>query len=197
MELTQETHKALLAHLDADENRAKVKLEFIYCNLVVFFKHQKNLLADPEDYAIETISRVAERIQQGVNIRKSLGDFIHGVKRILLLEKWRNEKKTPKDIDRVPIEFHPVVDPFEEENERDLNEWERQRCECTRQCFEKLSPEKSKFFGEFQEAKEQGGLDELAERLQTTRNALEIRACRIRAEVKSCVKPCLKSRQKD
>ncbi len=60
--LTPEAFDTLLACLDRDRDRAAEKYEEIRNALITFFEHRGCL--SPEEYADETINRVARRISE-------------------------------------------------------------------------------------------------------------------------------------
>lgn len=76
--LTREAFDKLLACLDRDRERAAEKYEEIRNALITFFEHRGCL--SPQEYADETINRVARRLSEGKEIyANNAASYFYGV----------------------------------------------------------------------------------------------------------------------
>src|SRR5512138_898422 len=84
--LTEEAFTRLLAHLDPERERAGEKYETLRLTLMKFFDWRGAHF--PDEYADETLNRVARRIESGETIR-DIATYCHGVARMIFLEALR------------------------------------------------------------------------------------------------------------
>src|ERR1044071_3005664 len=88
-DLTEGAFGRLLAFLDPDRQRAGERYEKIRTKLTRFFEWKGCLPG--EDYADETIDRVAKRLEQGIGEEpQDPYLFFHGVAVNVVRERWRN-----------------------------------------------------------------------------------------------------------
>jgi DNA-directed RNA polymerase specialized sigma24 family protein len=179
--LTPEAFNRLLAHLNTDRERAGELYENIRNKLVKFFEWRNCLFA--EDYADETLNRVARRIEEGEGI-SSVQSYSYGVARMLFMEVIKEQEKWRATIDKLPT---PVA-VLEDNTER-----ERQM-ECFEKCLAKLSDENRYLIVEYYQKEKRVKIEGrrlLAERLKLPLNALRIRAHRIRLKLELCISDCV------
>ncbi|HLG14936.1 MAG TPA: hypothetical protein VJH03_10605 [Blastocatellia bacterium] len=182
MELSQAIFDKLLAHLDADRERAGEKYEMIRRKLVRFFEWRGSVF--PEDHADEVINRVAKKIDEEEEIR-DLKNYFYGVARLFFLETLKEREKEAAALEHLP-------QPLSDTEERDES---APRLECLEMCLRNLTAENRELIIEYYR-KEKGAKIEnrktLAKRLGMPLNALRIRTHRIRARVEECAIDCLK-----
>lgn len=176
----------LLTCIDSETEQAKQKFEFIYSNLIGFFKKQENLFALPEDCANDTMIRVAGSIRdcQAIN---NLSAYIFGFAWNVLHEKQREEKKRPVSLEKILAggeQFRADTD----EDERNLARRKKQRLKYMQECLDRRPKNERLLLQEYVKAKTQDAVGVLAERLQTSISALRTKIHRIREELKLCVK---------
>lgn len=174
-ELSQEAFDALLLWLDSDRDEAALKYEKIRGGLIKIFTGRA--CVEPEDLADETINRVARKLKE---IEKDFsGDrarYFFGVANKVHLEHLR--RKIPQavppattDPDRIELEYN-----------------------CLERCIERLPQENRELLLRYHGA--EGATETelrraLADEMGIAPNALRIRAHRIRASLKECVKKCI------
>lgn len=183
--LTQGVFDKLLRWLDPDRERAGAKYETIRYKLIKFFEWRGGLF--PEEYADETIDRVARKMDQGETIRASEPySYFYGVARMLFMEVLRAEEKARTALDQ-PKPPQPLL---EEGSEK----WERQR-ECLERCMRSLPSESRELIIRYHRGEKGAKIEnrqKLAEQLKIPLNALRIRCHRIRDKLEACVENCLK-----
>ncbi|HEV2863088.1 MAG TPA: hypothetical protein VF521_12425 [Pyrinomonadaceae bacterium] len=117
--LTPEAFAGLLAALDPDESRAAEEYEAVRRRLVRLFQWRGVEFA--EDYADETINRVARKLAEGERIQ-NLSGYIGGVARLVLLEAYKERERERAAFDRLPPPVVEAATPDPDEGE------ERVRC---------------------------------------------------------------------
>jgi len=186
--LTPEAFERLLSSFDADRERAGQKYENTRRKLIEFFEARGS--HTPDEHADETLNRVARKIAEGEAI-ENLNNYCYGVARFLWMEAARGRAKEPiaLDDDHAPS----TVSGADEEEREQL--WQRERrIECFEECLCKLPDETRTFIVEYY--REENGLKieqrkQQAARLNTTLNALRLRASRLRRELGACINSCL------
>lgn len=192
--LTPEAFDRLLLSFDEDRERAGQKYENVRRKLLEFFEARGSHA--PEEHADETLNRVARKLDEGEAI-ENLNKYCYGVAKFLWMEVLRNRAREPVELDD-NYKFSTLSNADEEEREQLRLERER-RLECFEECLGKLPEETRVFIVEYY--REENGLKiegrkELAARLNTTLNALRLRASRLRRELGTCINSCL-SREAD
>lgn len=186
MALTKSALDTLLACLDSDRDVAGEKYENLRRKLAKHFEW--NNCEYPEDCADETLNRVARKLTGGEKIR-DITHYCYGVARLIILEKLKERERRQKAFDEMARAAS--VQAEAEEKER--------RLQCMEQCLRMLPYENFTLIVSYYqpESKKEPG-DKLGERLAEEMglplNALRIRAHRIRASLKECLKNCLDRR---
>lgn len=169
--------------LAPDRNEAGVQFEVIRSKLVRFFEWRSVLT--PDEYADETLDRVARRIDEGQEVNNLRG-YIYGVARMVLKEEIRERERefVPLDEigDRIPDEPAPI-----EPEAREV---------CFDRCLDKLAPESKSLILDYYQEERRAKIElrqQLADRLRIPPNALRIRAHRIRINLEKCIINCLQS----
>lgn len=171
----------MLEWLDADEDRAAQKYEFIRGKLIKFFELRGCLQA--EDLADTAFDRVAAKIETlAENYVGNPAAYFYGVARNILLENRRQPKFTeiPPQLSR---EFE-----FEDEIEKSV--------ECLRQCLARLAPEHKTLIIEYYSFKKSEKFQTrrtLAEKINVSIDTLRTKVFRIREKLQKCAFQCLES----
>jgi DNA-directed RNA polymerase specialized sigma24 family protein len=188
--ITPDAFESLLSSLDEDRERAGQKYEILRRKLLEFFAARGSRA--PDEHADETLNRVARRIAGGEAV-ENLSRYCFGVAKFLSLEVSRRQSKEPVAFDD---EFSASAEydaGDEEERERERQARER-RLECFEECLRKLPEETRTFIVEYYREENGSKIEQRkaqAARLQTTLNALRLRASRLRRELAACINSCL------
>lgn len=190
--LTTGAFEGLLASLDTDRERAGQKYEILRRRLLEFFEARGSHA--PDEHADETLNRAARKLFEGEAIENLTG-YCYGVARLVWMEALRKREKQPIALD----DNFPTGAVESEEREQLRNEQEK-RLECFEECLRKLPDETRAFIIEYY--REEKGLKidgrrQLAARLDTTLNALRLRASRLRRELGACINSCLSRSEND
>lgn len=182
--LTQESFDVLLGWLHPDREQAGEKYIKICATLVKGFRSHG--CAVPEELADETINRVARKLPEIIDTY--VGDpepYFYRVAHYVHLEHLRREPTTtelPENI-REPT-------TTEEEDEEPLYA-------CLEQCMGQLTTHSREIVSEYYQGEKRVKIDArktLAERLGINLSTLRLRAHRIRAQLKKCVRHCAAER---
>ena len=181
--LTQDAFEKLLNSFSPDRDEAGAQYEIIRRKLVRFFEWRA--VESPDDYADETINRVARRIDEG-QVVDNLRNYFYGVARMVC-------KEAKKDQDHaVPLDDAP---PNLQPNAPEDTQPEM-RILCFDHCLDSLAPENRTLIIDYYQEERRAKIQlrqELAGRLQIPLNALRIRAHRIRVALEQCIAQCMKS----
>jgi len=185
--ITQQAFDKLLVSLASDRNEAGAQFEVIRTKLVRFFEWRS--VVAPDEYADETLDRVARRIDEGQEI-KNLRGYIYGVARMVLKEEIREREREFVPIeeigDRIPEEPPAPIEPEAREV-------------CFDRCLDKLAPESRSLILDYYQEERRAKIElrqQLADRLRIPPNALRIRAHRIRTILEKCIINCLQSAER-
>lgn len=177
--ITQVAFDSLLAWLDSDREQAGRKYEHIRRTLIKIFTSRGR--PDAEDLADETINRVTLKASDVA--KEYAGDpalYFYGVAQKVFLESVR--KRRAAALPSAAAEKSEEVE---------------QEYECLERCMEKLTPRNRELVIEYYQDEKSAQIDRrkrLAENLGVARNALRIRAHRIRATLQQCVQECMGQR---
>jgi RNA polymerase sigma factor (sigma-70 family) len=178
-EITREAFDRLLACLDPDRERAGEQYEALRYKLIKFLEWRGCLAA--EEYADETLNRVARKIDEGETIR-DLSSYCSAVARLVLHEALRKQEREQRALDREPAAPH--TDTPEADH----------RIGCFEECLRSLPVESRELIREYYVDEKRAKIDrrrQLADRMGIPLNALRIRAHRIRAKLEHCVASCV------
>ncbi len=185
--LTREALDCLLQALDSDPARAADAYERLRERLIRLFTWRR--CAFPESLCDETLDRVARQLEGGLTLRESdPARYVKGVAYRVFQETVRREireRETAQASAR-----HPTITP------EDVTKREH-RLGCLDQCLEALvTADRTlllRFYDEGAQGSRIAARKALAVSLGITRNALRIRAYRLRARIEACVRACLAS----
>jgi len=180
-DLAPEMFDKLLQRLDADRDRAGEKYNQLQEKLVRFFRWSG--CSPPEEYAQETLNRVARKIAEG-KVVGDLNKYIHGILRHVRLEAARQQIREHAAGQRLTaFQTRPP----------DLERLEAQD-RCLRECMQQLSAEDRDLIQRYLQG-EKGSKVENRARLAGQRgvslNALRIRYHRVRNALRECYERCV------
>jgi RNA polymerase sigma factor (sigma-70 family) len=190
--LNPQTFNALLGWLHPEREKAGELYEQIRIKLIRYFECQGCPLS--EEYADDTIQRVARKISEGVEVRA--GDpytYFRGVARNALLEYWKGKERKHAALDDLPPGAHPSVNPnqvAEAEAERASKE---RALECLEHCLNRLPAESRELFLDYHRDEKRDRIDNrnlVAQRLGIDITALRNRVTRLREKLEKCVSNC-------
>lgn len=184
--VTPEAFDSLLYSLDPDRDRAGRVYENIRRKLLEFFEARGS--AVPDEHADETLDRVMRRMTEGEKIENPAG-YCYGVAKFVWIEASRKLAKQPIDLDENAV--FPIAENESMLLARDAVE---NRLDCLEKCLDHLASETREFIIEYYREEEYVKIEQrklLAERLNTTINALRLRASRLRRELAKCTQVCL------
>ena len=180
--LTPDTFEKLLEAFSKDREEAGAQYEIMRRKLVRFFEWRK--VEPAEDYADETINRVARRIAEG-QVIENLNSYFYGVARMVHLEALKEQEHGAIPLDEAPQTLQQRAPEPSEPEPRVL---------CFDRCLDSLPAEnRSLIVGYYQEER-RAKIElrqELADSLQIPLNALRIRAHRIRTRLEQCITQCM------
>ena len=137
-----------------------------------------------DEYADETINRVARRIDEGQQIENLTGYF-YGVARMVYKEALKERDRAPVSIDDAP---QTVRERIPEQVVPDV------RVICLDRCLESLPADNGRLIIDYYQEERRAKIElrqELADSLHIPLNALRIRAHRIRLSLERCITNCL------
>ena len=184
--LTAEAFSSLLGRLDASEEQAGEKYEHLRRTLMRFFEWRGGPF--PEELADETLSRVARKLNEGIQIA-NIGGYCYEVGRFVLLESLKG-----KDSKRVALESVHIQTTKTATDETDSHEV---RLTCLDDCLESLEAESRALivnYYSYAKSEQIKRRKVLAERLGLRRDALANRAQRVRDKLEMCVTRCVKAK---
>jgi DNA-directed RNA polymerase specialized sigma24 family protein len=182
--LTQELFDTLLGWLDPDRERAGDKYETVRIRLIKVFTCRG--CAEAEELADETINRVASKLSEIINQWE--GDpalYFYKVAQYVFAERQRTESR------RVEL---PAQDPPATE----VPETDGLDYECLLYCLEQLRITERTLVVDYYQHRGQAKIrqhEQMAIAMGIAINALRIRACRIRRQLKKCVEECIAARE--
>ena len=180
--MTQDAFEKLLNSLSPDRDEAGAQYEIFRRKLVRFFEWRA--IDSPEDYADETINRVARRIAEG-QVIGNIKSYFYGVARMVFMEAKKEHNRAPIPLEDPTPDLEPKVSEDTEDQVRIM---------CFDHCLDSLSPENRKLIIDYYQEERRAKIQlrqELADRLQIPLNALRIRAHRIRITLEQCITQCI------
>jgi DNA-directed RNA polymerase specialized sigma24 family protein len=175
--LTPEAFGRFLRWLSADDDFAVREYQSMRTKLVRYFMHKG--CPDPDELFDQTVDIVAGKIEICGQCPSPLA-YCYGVAKNV----WRQQTREPKPA--VLIEDIPA--------RQDLSgDRHEQELKCLESCMEKLSPGDREVVARYYQGQGREKIEtrlQLADRLGGV-NALRIRACRIRKELRGCVVACI------
>ncbi len=178
--ITQETFDVLLTWLDHNRETAAQKYEKIRQRLIRIFVGRG--CYEAEELADETFNRVTLKLPQLAE--SYVGEptlYFYGVANKIHLE-WLRQQKKIKQTPQLPL-----ID------NQDKSEHEIEY-ECLEDCLGKLPSEQRNLIVEYYREEKTAKIEkrrELAKILGVSANALQVKALRIRTQLKECMQNCL------
>ncbi len=187
-DLTREGLERLLELLDPDPDRAALRYGQVRHRLERLFEWRGARF--PADLADETVTRVARRLEEGIEIRSDDPfRYFCGVAHLVFKEVLRERRRDRAIQD--PAAWPPREPVDEEDPEDDQMSW-------LNECLETLSRESRELILAYHEGQRRGRIENrkaIAERLGIPLNALRIRVHRIRSKLERCVRRRMEARE--
>jgi DNA-directed RNA polymerase specialized sigma24 family protein len=148
----------------------------------------------PDDLADETLNRVARKLEErGEIVGVSPGQYCFTVAKFVLLESGRRIEHHQTSLDDAQG-FGRVMPGLALPSGPDVTEVAKEWLfDCLERCLGKLSSGDRELILEYYRGEQRAKIErrsQLAGRLGLTKNALSIRACRIRDKLEICVDAC-------
>ena len=184
--MTQEDFDKLLAWLHPEREQSGVKYEEIRESLVKIFSWRGYY--DAEDLADEVINRVTSKVKELAE--SYVGDpalYFYGVAKKILLELERRERHRPLDTEMRMLDTSMQPGKIDEG---------AHRRKCLQKCLRRLDSKDRDLILSYYQKSKQAKIDyrkALAQQLGMDTNALRVKVHRIRANLKTCIKKCLKT----
>ncbi len=185
--LSQEAFDKLLGSLDEDRETAGEKYLLIRRNLVRFFNGRGCVQA--EEYADETINRVAKRLFEGEAVQ-DVNSYCYGAAKFVLLEGFKEQEKEKEFLNEQPEEKITELN-LDEEDERDA------RLECLNECLQKLPPDGRDLITKYYQGERRDKIEnrqKIADDLKIPLQALRSRAVRLRDKLEKCIVNCFRKK---
>lgn len=160
-------------------------------NRLISYFDRKNCL-NPNELADETLNRVVRRLEEEGNIEaETPAKYCYITARFVFMEYLRTAKKEGISLDEMLLKNPNKIFTSESDDDKEENE---KMLVCLEECTKKLDAENRDliihyYFGEENIKIENRKL--LAEKFGITKNALSIRAYRIREKLEMCVGKCV------
>ena len=184
--VTPEAFDLLLAKLDSDRENAGRQYEITRRKLLEFFEARGS--RTPDEHADETFDRVMRRITEGEEI-VNFGNYCYGVARFVWIEASRALAKQPVELDENIVADCHANNGFDEASaEMD------QKLYCLDECLSQLAESTRVFIIEYYREEKGEKIEQRrlqAARMNTTMNALRLRASRLRRELGKCTDACV------
>lgn len=178
-DMSRDSLERLLALLDPDPAKAARHYQLLRKKLTRLFEWRGARF--PEDLADETISRVARKLDEGVEIRsEDPFRYFCGVAHLVFKEVLRERKRERQLLE--PGNWTPAADPEEPDDER---------MAFLQECLDRLPESNRDLILAYHEGERRERIENrrlLADELDIPLNALRIRVHRIRAKLERCVK---------
>ena len=184
--LTSEDFDGLLAALNSDSDRAGQMYQDIRDHLIRIFVWRG--CSEAEDYADETINRVARKLSTGEKI-SDLPTYCFGVGRMLLKEFRKKQVRNRRALEQLN---HDDKWGRVEANEEEL------RRSCLEECLQKQSEADQEMILSYYNGDKRDKIENrkrLAARLNLSVNTLRMKALRLREKLEGCVVKCTSNRE--
>jgi DNA-directed RNA polymerase specialized sigma24 family protein len=176
--------KNLFTLLDSDtQGEPGESYELVRLKLIRYFEWRRCL--DSEEMADETIDRVARKIEQGEQINNLMGYF-YGVARLVNKEYERAQEKRRRAFATLPMSSEDIANG---------NESAELRLACSKKCLKDLSEVDRELITAYCKPDGRSKMErrqDLATHLDIKREALRLKAFRIRKKLHECMDNCLK-----
>jgi len=190
---TPESFARLLRWLDGGTDSQGQKYEEMRQRLVTYFD-RKNCRT-PDELADETLNRVMKWVEQN---RKDAdaepAKICYNTARFVFHEYLRRPEHTQDELDETPLAKQPAEDPRVTAGLTEEQEEKEKRLGCLERCSAKLPTDDRELIVRYYHGEQRAKLDNrktLAAERGMTANALNIKACRVRDKLRSCVTDCV------
>ena len=180
--LTAAALDKLLNCFSPNRDEAGIQYELARRKVVRFFEWR--CIAAAEEYADETMNRVARRIDEGQNIDKLMA-YILGVARMIHLEAIKDRDRVPIALDDAPAGLAQKAPVMVDPDVRQI---------CFDRCLDELGMENRNLILGYYEGEGRVKIihrQELADKLEIPLNALRIRVHRTKRTLETCIAECM------
>ncbi len=184
--VTPEAFDSLLYSLHPDRDQAGRLYENTRRKLLEFFEARGSVV--PEEHADETFDRVMRRMIEGEKI-ENLASYCYGVARFV----WKEALRAKQPVELNENGHFPAI-PIEDDELAAARDTVERRLDCLEKCLDSLADETRDFIIEYYRDDDGVKIEQrrlLAARLNTTLNALRLRASRLRRELCKCTDACV------
>jgi DNA-directed RNA polymerase specialized sigma24 family protein len=179
--LSQSAFQRLLSWLDENSDSVGQRYVEIRRRLVKYFD-RKNC-SYPQELADETLNRVARRLEEEGEIKGSSPvEFCFIIARYIFLESLRRRQ------------HHESLQENLVSSHESQEEKEQRHSDCLDRCLQALDPLEQELILSYYQGERRIRIENrklIATKLGVSMNALNIRACRIRMKLESCIRKCL------
>jgi len=179
--ITREAFDRLLAYMDPDRDRAGQIYQEIRDHLIRMFVWRG--CSRPEEYADETINRVARKLEEDERF-SDLPTYFFGVGRMLLKEFHKEQERERRALQALPREWKSSAGGEELEL----------RISCLEECLRKQPDQARDTILAYYQGDKRAKIEnrkQLAQRLNLSVNTLRMQALRLREKLESCVVACI------
>lgn len=191
MVLTDTGYSLLLRQLSPIPAEAERQFTLLRRRLLYWFEQRR--CAWPDELADETLSRVAQRLAEGVEVQNVTG-YALGVAGFVHLEYLRDPAHTQLSLENEPQLARTALQPHDHSAEKEL---ENARLECLKSCLARLPQDERELIQAYYHDNWQQQTAQrktLAERLKLAPSSLRARVHRLRQRLEACAQRCLKQR---
>ena len=188
--LTPDAFDSLLSSLHPDREQAGRVYENLRRKLLEFFEARGSFI--PDEHADETLDRVMRRLSEGEPVQDP-SSYCYGVAKFVWKEALRARS-------REPIELNDNLHHSSANSHAEIHQGRlslEQRLDCMEVCLSSLADTTRSFIIEY--FKEDDGTKithrkHMAEEMNTSLNALRLRASRLKREVARCTEECTRNK---
>jgi DNA-directed RNA polymerase specialized sigma24 family protein len=193
--LKPEAFRQLLSWLDGGSDSGGETYVEVRRRLRSYFERKNCLSCD--ELADETLNRIARKLEEkGAITDVSALHYCYIVAKFVFLESLRQTKLIRAGTTELRSS-HSETTSFSEVSEIAPDEPREKIHGCLEKCLKRLTKEERELILEYYRGQQRTKIEhrsDLAARLGLSKNALSIRACRIRNKLEACVRACVAGR---
>jgi DNA-directed RNA polymerase specialized sigma24 family protein len=193
--LKPEAFRQLLSWLDGGSDSGGETYVEVRRRLRSYFERKNCLCCD--ELADETLNRIARKLEEKGSITGvSALHYCYIVAKFVFLESLRQTKLVQAGTTELQSSDSETT-PFSGVSEIAPDEPQEKIHGCLEKCLKRLTKEERELILEYYRGQQRTKIEhrsELAARLGLSKNALSIRACRIRNKLEACVTACVAGR---
>jgi DNA-directed RNA polymerase specialized sigma24 family protein len=193
--LKPEAFRQLLSWLDGGSDSGGETYVEVRRRLRSYFERKNCLSCD--ELADETLNRIARKLEEKGSITDvSALHYCYIVAKFVFLESLRQTRRVQADTTELQSSDSETT-PFSGVSEIAPDEPREKIHGCLEKCLKRLTKEERELILEYYRGQQRTKIEhrsELAASLGLSKNALSIRACRIRNKLEACVTACVAGR---